>query len=98
MRTRSPYILLRLLEEYLVPAFDDGCKGLCFVIGKLENEGIIDIDEYWTLYHIIQANKPRPSLYHKIFGNTNYFYTPGRVRPRKRWIRRMLKLYYPENL
>jgi len=95
---RSPFDLLLLLKRHLPRLFKEGSWGMCGAIYTLHWEKLISMQEFDVLHYIINTNKPRLTLWSLFYRRSSFYYRPRSLRPRLRWINRIIKLYYPETI
>ena len=95
---RSAFDLLLLLKKHLPRLFKQNSWGLCGAIFTLHCEEVISIQEFDVLHHIISSNKPKLTLWSLFYRRSPFYYRPRSLRPRLRWVDRMIRLYYPETI
>lgn len=99
MRTNKELIQILLENINLIPK----CNGLCFLIGRLCNENVISIGEGQRLNEIINkyiVNKTtvkrffvdRRRVKHSHRGCPDYFFSPGEIKPRRKYLEYLLKV------
>jgi len=84
----------RTIKELLQLMLDNQnlfCKGLCGWSTELGYYGLINSSECSQLIKYIDDNKPS-KLHHYFFGNGNYYWNPGEIKPRIKWIKKHIKL------
>jgi len=81
--------LLTVMLEHK-DAFD---LGLCYWTGRLLDSDLIIEGEYDVLKAYILSNKPISiyTIINKVFHRTNFYWRPGNINPRIRWIKRHIK-------
>ena len=81
--------LLKITLENFDEYFSSYNNGICLIILVLwAHEDIITFSEYRKIYKYIYENKPF-SIFR--IGANSYFWRPGRVAPRKRWLKKHVK-------
>lgn len=82
MKTRSKKELLKMLIKYIK---DNGLDtGICLVISKMYNCGLIEHSEAYELQLYIYENKE------KKFVGKIYWWEPGKVQPRLDFLNKLL--------
>jgi hypothetical protein len=67
-------------------------NGICILISSLENRRVLTSNEVGKVKDYIRSNPPSKipfGMGHPLYG---YYWKPGKVAPRKRWLRKHIKL------
>lgn len=85
--------LLELVRDQIVNKryMDRGHWGLCSVVAYLYNRQTINGDEYYMLSDYIDNHKPFLYYFRKFSTFPGHYWTPGKARPRLRWLNKHIK-------
>ena len=87
MKERSIKELLEILYINTDIILKDTKYGLCYIIHELFVKDKITIKEDIELFKYIYNNQPR----FKYIFKSGYFWKPGKIKPRKKWIKKHIK-------
>jgi hypothetical protein len=66
-----------------------GRTGLCRLSTELHYIGDIILEESMRIKQILTMNKPK--TFYMLLTDSAYWWKPGKIRPRKRWLKKMIK-------
>jgi hypothetical protein len=81
---RSTKELLQIMLSHI----NEVREGLCGIVWQLGDRGIFNSEEHLRILNYIADN--RPINLRRIL-NTAYYWKPGKIKPRKRWLKRQIK-------
>lgn len=77
------------LEKLLEYINNNGCHGLCYSVYLMHNDGIISYSAKSILEDYIRNNNP--FTWYSLIKATSYWWKPGLVEPRKKWLEKHIK-------
>ena len=89
---RNTHELLKLLRNHMDMYFSAYHDGMCIVVSKMCYDNLINVFEKNILLDYIERHRPINILRNKI---SAYYWKPGRIRPRMRWLNKHIKLSDP---
>lgn len=91
MRTTKE--LLILLRHHCRPFMTQGCPGLCIIVAFACSQDLITEDESVSLKNYINTHRPKPFSRHYSYKQRrySYYWEPGKVSPREKWLDAQIK-------